>query len=65
MAQEREQSARAASAWEQSQTHEAEAVGAQKVSREAGVDDLLDEIDGLLESNAEQFVRGYVQKGGQ
>lgn len=31
----------------------------------AGTDDLLDEIDGLLESNAEEFVRGYVQKGGQ
>ncbi|GAA1473867.1 ubiquitin-like protein Pup [Corynebacterium felinum] len=30
-----------------------------------GVDDLLDEIDGLLETNAEEFVRSYVQKGGQ
>ena len=30
-----------------------------------GTDDLLDEIDGLLENNAEQFVRAYVQKGGQ
>lgn len=30
-----------------------------------GVDDLLDEIDGLLETNAEDFVRSYVQKGGQ
>lgn len=28
-------------------------------------DDLLDEIDGLLENNAEEFVRSYVQKGGQ
>lgn len=30
-----------------------------------GADDLLDEIDGLLESNAEQFVKSYVQKGGE
>lgn len=30
-----------------------------------GADDLLDEIDGLLENNAEEFVRSYVQKGGQ
>ncbi len=30
-----------------------------------GVDDLLDEIDNLLETNAEEFVRSYVQKGGQ
>lgn len=29
------------------------------------VDDLLDEIDGVLEENAEEFVRAYVQKGGQ
>lgn len=30
-----------------------------------GADDLLDEIDGLLETNAEEYVRAYVQKGGQ
>jgi ubiquitin-like protein Pup len=29
------------------------------------VDDILDEIDTVLEANAEDFVRGYVQKGGQ
>ena len=29
------------------------------------VDGLLDEIDAVLEDNAEEFVRGYVQKGGQ
>lgn len=29
------------------------------------VDDLLDEIDDVLEENAEAFVRGYVQKGGE
>ncbi|MDO4898749.1 MAG: ubiquitin-like protein Pup [Rothia sp. (in: high G+C Gram-positive bacteria)] len=29
------------------------------------VDDLLAEIDGLLEENAEDFVKGFVQKGGQ
>lgn len=31
----------------------------------AEVDDLLDEIDDVLEENAEEFVRGFVQKGGQ
>ena len=31
----------------------------------AELDDLLDEIDGVLESNAEDFVKSYVQKGGQ
>jgi ubiquitin-like protein Pup len=33
--------------------------------RDAEVDALLEEIDEVLESNAEQFVRGFVQKGGQ
>jgi ubiquitin-like protein Pup len=28
-------------------------------------DGLLDEIDSVLEENAEEFVKGYVQKGGQ
>ncbi|MFW0108421.1 ubiquitin-like protein Pup [Rothia sp. P7181] len=28
-------------------------------------DDLLAEIDGLLEENAEDFVKGFVQKGGE
>ncbi len=31
----------------------------------AELDDLLDEIDGVLEENAEEFVKSYVQKGGQ
>ena len=29
------------------------------------LDELLDEIDEVLESNAEDFVRAYVQKGGE
>ncbi len=29
------------------------------------IDDLLDEIDEVLEENAEDFVRGFVQKGGE
>jgi prokaryotic ubiquitin-like protein Pup len=34
-------------------------------ARTQDVDDLLDEIDEVLEDNAEEFVRSYVQKGGQ
>jgi ubiquitin-like protein Pup len=34
-------------------------------ARDAEVDSLLEEIDEVLESNAESFVRGFVQKGGQ
>ena len=29
------------------------------------IDDLLDEIDSVLEDNAEEFVRSYVQNGGE
>jgi ubiquitin-like protein Pup len=31
----------------------------------AELDGLLDEIDEVLETNAEDFVKSYVQKGGQ
>lgn len=34
-------------------------------ARDAEVDSLLEEIDEVLEANAESFVRGFVQKGGQ
>ena len=30
-----------------------------------GMDELLDQIDSVLETNAEAFVQGFVQKGGQ
>ena len=29
------------------------------------LDNLLDEIDEILEENAEEFVKSYVQRGGQ
>ena len=29
------------------------------------IDDLLDKIDDVLEENAEEFVKNYVQKGGE
>ena len=29
------------------------------------MDDILDEIDSVLEENAEEFVKSYVQKGGE
>ncbi|MCH2620036.1 MAG: ubiquitin-like protein Pup [Acidimicrobiales bacterium] len=31
----------------------------------AELDGLLDEIDEVLETNAEEFVKNYVQKGGE
>jgi ubiquitin-like protein Pup len=38
---------------------------AHKAELDSEVDSLLDEIDGVLEVNAEEFVRSFVQKGGQ
>lgn len=29
------------------------------------LDDILDEVDAVLEENAQEFVQAYVQKGGQ
>ncbi len=41
-------------------------VGAPQAEKlKAELDDLLDEIDEVLESNAEDFVKSYVQKGGE
>jgi len=34
-------------------------------ARQAELDDLLDEIDEVLETNAEDFVKSYIQKGGE
>ena len=31
----------------------------------AELDELLDEIDDVLETNAEDFVKSFIQKGGQ
>jgi prokaryotic ubiquitin-like protein Pup len=42
-------------------SHDAE----RKAALDADVDSLLDEIDDVLEVNAEQFVKSFVQKGGQ
>lgn len=38
---------------------------AKETSLADGLDDILDEIDEVLETNAEEFVKSYVQKGGE
>lgn len=50
---------------EETRSQETEQDVSAAAGQDAGVDDLLDEIDGVLERNAEEFVRGFVQKGGQ
>lgn len=41
------------------------ASGGQTQANSSGVDDILAEIDTVLETNAETFVKSFVQKGGQ
>lgn len=48
---------------EQVEETTAAAAPGQKIKEE--LDDLLDEIDEVLEGNAEEFVKSYVQKGGE
>ena len=63
---EREQIKKPAPARTEAETIE-EVPAANKKGEElkAELDDLLDEIDEVLEENAEEFVRSYVQKGGE
>jgi ubiquitin-like protein Pup len=50
---------------DQAQVEPAEVPNVHGDKLKAELDDLLDEIDDVLESNAEEFVKSYVQKGGQ
>ena len=40
-------------------------VADRKAKLDEDIDALLDEVDEVLESNSEEFVRGFIQKGGQ
>jgi ubiquitin-like protein Pup len=63
---ESEHSARKVRRSEETEVEElAPADSAHKAEIDSDVDSLLDEIDDVLEVNAEEFVRSFVQKGGQ
>ena len=63
---EREQKKRQPAQREQETVEEtAPAKSKQGEKIKADLDELLDEIDEVLEENAEDFVRNYVQKGGE
>ena len=63
---EREQKRRPAQSREEPVAEEETSAPTERGERlKAEIDDLLDEIDEVLEDNAEEFVRNYVQKGGQ
>ena len=62
-----EQERKQAEKREQAKSAEAEQADAtakgEKLKEE--MDDILDEIDSVLEENAEEFIKSYVQKGGE
>ncbi len=62
---EREQKRKPTPARETDEVEEAPAKSESGEKIKAELDELLDEIDDVLESNAEDFVRSYVQKGGE
>ena len=62
---EREQKRKSAPTRDEEVVEEAPATSEKGEALKGEIDDLLDEIDEVLESNAEEFVRSYVQKGGQ
>ncbi len=62
---EREQKKRTAPQRETEEVEDAPQTNERGEEIKADIDELLDEIDDVLETNAEDFVRSYVQKGGQ
>jgi ubiquitin-like protein Pup len=63
---ERELKKRSSSGREEAVAEEPPASASERGERlKAELDELLDEIDEVLEDNAEEFVRNYVQKGGE
>ena len=65
MAQEQKQPRKGSEEEEQTEVAPESDVSERKEALDDDVDAILDEIDDVLESNAEEFVRGFVQKGGQ
>ena len=67
MAHEQKQPRRSSETEEQQQSEETteSSVAERKEALDTEVDDLLDEIDDVLETNAEDFVKSFIQKGGQ
>ena len=65
MAQEQKQPRKSGESEEVAEVQPETDVAERKEALDDDVDAILDEIDEVLESNAEEFVKGFVQKGGQ
>ncbi len=65
MAQEQKQPRKSSEADEVVETTPESDVAERKEALDSDVDDILDEIDDVLETNAEDFVKSFIQKGGE
>jgi ubiquitin-like protein Pup len=65
MAQEQKQPKKSSEVDEVEETAPEGTVAERKEQLDEDIDAILDEIDEVLESNAEDFVKSFIQKGGQ
>lgn len=65
MAQEHKQTKKGSQDEAHEVAEDAAAVGERKEQLDEDIDAILDEIDEVLEANAEDFVKSFIQKGGE
>lgn len=65
MAQEQKQPRKGSETEETVETAPETDVAERKEALDSDIDDILDEIDDVLETNAEDFVKSFIQKGGE
>ena len=65
MAQEHKQSKKASETDEATEVEASADVAERKEQLDEDIDAILGEIDEVLETNAEDFVKSFIQKGGQ
>jgi ubiquitin-like protein Pup len=65
MAQEQKQPRKSSETEDAAQVAPETDVAERKEALDSDVDDILDEIDDVLETNAEDFVKSFIQKGGE
>lgn len=65
MAQEQKQPRKSSEEVDETEVAPEEGVAERKEALDDDVDAILDEIDDVLESNAEDFVKSFIQKGGE
>ncbi len=65
MAQEQKQPKKSSETEDGTEVAPTSNVGERKEQLDEDIDAILDEIDDVLETNAEDFVKSFIQKGGE